>query len=56
MCSGRLPDKTGTHLFRIAREALTNVARHAAIRLTLQDDDRGLAAAPAPEARQARAV
>jgi len=70
MCSGRLPDETGTHLFRLAREALTNVARHAAarrvevklesgggkIRLTLQDDDRGLAAAPAPEARQARAV
>jgi len=68
---GRLPDETGTHLFRIvqflARAALTNVARHTAarrvevklesgggeIRLTIQDDDRGLAAAPASEARQA---
>jgi signal transduction histidine kinase len=33
---GRLPDETGTHLFRIARfvarAALTNVARHAAAR------------------------
>ena len=27
--SGRLPDDTETHLFRIAQEALTNVARHA---------------------------
>ncbi len=27
-CSGRLPDETETHLFRIAQEALTNVARH----------------------------
>ena len=27
--SGRLPDETETHLFRIAQEALTNVARHA---------------------------
>ena len=50
-----------------ARAALTNVARHAAamrvevklqsgggeIRLTIPDDHRGLAAAPAPEARQA---
>jgi signal transduction histidine kinase len=26
---GRLPDETETHLFRIAQEALTNVARHA---------------------------
>jgi signal transduction histidine kinase len=26
--SGRLPDETETHLFRIAQEALTNVARH----------------------------
>jgi len=25
---GRLPDETETHLFRIAQEALTNVARH----------------------------
>jgi signal transduction histidine kinase len=27
-----LPDETETHLFRIAQEALTNVARHAAAR------------------------
>jgi signal transduction histidine kinase len=27
-CPGRLPDETETHLFRIAQEALTNVARH----------------------------
>ncbi len=54
--SGRLPDETETHLFRIAQEALTNVARHAGakhvdvrlesangeIRLTVQDDGRGL--------------
>ena len=26
--SGRLADETETHLFRIAQEALTNVARH----------------------------
>jgi signal transduction histidine kinase len=57
--SGRLPDETETHLFRIAQEALTNVARHAGakqvrmrlesaageIRLTIQDDGRGLGAA-----------
>jgi len=66
-CPGRLPDETETHLFRIAQEALTNVARHAGakrvevklesgsdeIRLTVHDDGRGLAGAPAPEARQA---
>jgi two-component system sensor histidine kinase UhpB len=54
--SGRLPDETETHLFRIAQEALTNVARHAGarhvavrleprdgeIRLTISDDGRGL--------------
>jgi signal transduction histidine kinase len=54
--SGRLHDETETHLFRIAQEALTNVARHAgakhveirltsaggAICLTIQDDGRGL--------------
>ena len=59
--AGRLPDETETHLFRIAQEALTNVARHAAakhvrveleqgpgeIRLTIADDGRGLAPAPA---------
>ena len=54
--AGRLPDETETHLFRIAQEALTNVARHAAARhvkmrlesrdgeigLSIQDDGRGL--------------
>jgi signal transduction histidine kinase len=54
--SGRLPDETETHLFRIAQEALTNIARHAAakhveiklessaagIRLSIGDDGRGL--------------
>jgi signal transduction histidine kinase len=58
---GRLPDETETHLFRIAQEALTNVARHAdakyvrmkleldgdEILLSIQDDGRGL---PAPTA------
>jgi signal transduction histidine kinase len=57
--AGRLPDETETHLFRIAQEALTNVARHSgakhvrmkleseadAIFLSIQDDGRGL---PAP--------
>jgi signal transduction histidine kinase len=59
--SGRLPDEAETHLFRISQEALTNIARHAAakhvaiklasspgeIRLSIADDGRGLAAAPA---------
>ncbi len=54
--AGRLPDETETHLFRIAQEALTNVARHAGathvrvrleshkgeICLSIQDDGRGL--------------
>src|ERR1022692_2974142 len=58
--SGRLPDESETHLFRISQEALTNIARHAAaqhvqmkltssggeIRLSIQDDGRGLSAAP----------
>src|ERR1051325_1196383 len=49
---GRLPDETETHLFRIAQEALTNVARHSGakhvlmslrpdaggVRLSIQDD------------------
>jgi signal transduction histidine kinase len=56
----RLPDETETHLFRIAQEALTNVARHSGARhvevklevrdgeacLSIQDDGRGLAAGP----------
>jgi len=59
--SGRLPDETETHLFRIAQEALTNVARHSAakhveitlesvpgsIRLCIADDGRGLSATTA---------
>ncbi len=54
----RLSDDTETHLFRIAQEALTNVARHAAaknvcvelqsendaIRLTISDDGKGMLA------------
>ena len=41
---GRLADETETHLFRIAQEALTNVARHSGatrieIRLEVQDGD-----------------
>jgi signal transduction histidine kinase len=53
---GRLPDETETHLFRIAQEALTNVARHASahhvrvelagkggtVTLRIADDGRGL--------------
>ena len=53
---GRLADETETHLFRIAQEALTNVARHSGakhvhiklgsgggeIRLTIRDDGHGL--------------
>jgi signal transduction histidine kinase len=53
---GRLPDETETHLFRIAQEALTNVARHSGAKrvqmkldktnghlcLSMQDDGRGL--------------
>jgi signal transduction histidine kinase len=60
---GRLPDETETHLFRIAQEALTNIARHAqatrvdlelkaedsGILLTIRDNGRGLPAGYAPE-------
>ena len=56
---GRLPDETETHLFRIAQEALTNVARHSGakrvwmsltqkpgeVTLAIRDDGRGLPAA-----------
>ncbi|MBZ5576569.1 MAG: sensor histidine kinase [Acidobacteriia bacterium] len=59
--SGRLPDETETHLFRIAQEALTNVARHAHARhvrvalksggdqidLSVRDDGDGLPETPA---------
>lgn len=58
--SGRLPDETETHLFRIAQEALTNIARHAGaphaqmnltssggeICLSIQDDGCGLSTDP----------
>ena len=64
--SGRLPDETETHLFRIAQEALTNVARHAGskrvevklesqggeIRLTVRDDGRGMKLERTPVAPQ----
>ena len=57
---GRLADETETHLFRIAQEALTNVARHSGARhvqmklasnggqvhLSIQDDGCGLEAQP----------
>jgi len=60
---GRLPDETETHLFRIAQEALTNVARHSGakhvhmkleargeeIHLSIQDDGCGLPATPVNE-------
>jgi signal transduction histidine kinase len=56
---GRLQDETETHLFRIAQEALTNVARHSRatkvdmalraeaerIHLSIRDNGRGFAAA-----------
>jgi len=54
--SGRLPDETETHLFRLAQEALTNIARHSGakhavvklasrgeeVELSIHDDGRGL--------------
>jgi signal transduction histidine kinase len=54
--NGRLADETETHLFRIAQEALTNIARHSAatrvriklhaeggkLRLSLSDNGKGL--------------
>jgi signal transduction histidine kinase len=54
--SGRLPDEMETHLFRLAQEGLTNVARHSGARhaivtlearggqvcLAIRDDGRGL--------------
>ena len=57
--SGRLADQTETHLYRIAQEALTNVARHSGARhvrirlaaedqrilLSIEDDGRGMGAA-----------
>jgi signal transduction histidine kinase len=63
---GRLADETETHLFRIAQEALTNVARHSGakhvhiklsstgddVQLSIQDDGRGL---PSASSRSAAA-
>jgi signal transduction histidine kinase len=57
--AGRLPEETETHLYRIAQEGLTNVARHSGakhvevkleaqgdeIHLSIADDGRGLPAA-----------
>jgi signal transduction histidine kinase len=43
--TGRLPDGAETHLFRIAQEALTNVARHAKakhVRMQLEQMDGGV--------------
>jgi len=59
-CPGRFADETETHLFRIAQEGLTNIARHAEatrvviqlaledknIRLSIIDDGKGLPAEP----------
>ena len=64
---GRLPDETETHLFRIAQEALTNVARHSGakhvwmalaqnpgeVTLAIRDDGRGL---PVPAANDGAAL
>jgi signal transduction histidine kinase len=66
--AGRLPDETETHLFRIAQEALTNIARHAAAKhvrvrlesnsgnicLSIQDDGKGLPPTPPPAMATAR--
>jgi signal transduction histidine kinase len=62
--TGRLPDGAETHLFRIAQEALTNVARHSSakhvlmqlreadghVTLRISDDGRGLS--PSPDNRR----
>ncbi|MGA3237686.1 MAG: ATP-binding protein [Bryobacteraceae bacterium] len=44
---GRLPDETETHLFRIAQEALTNVARHSGAKRVLIKLDAGKSGATA---------
>lgn len=57
---GRMADETETHLFRIAQEALTNVARHSGatrvdihlnrqngkVRLEIRDNGRGVSSSP----------
>ena len=59
-CSGRLHEDMETHLYRIAQEALTNVARHSGatavdltlkesgrvVELTIEDNGRGLVKKP----------
>ena len=68
--AGRLPDETETHLFRIAQEALTNIARHSRatsaeirlradsdeIGLTIRDNGCGLPAGIAPSSSGARGM
>ncbi len=52
--SGRLPDEIETHLFRIAQEALTNVARHSGaknVRIRLSSDDGRVRLAVADDGR-----
>ncbi len=63
--SGRMADETETHLYRIAQEALTNIARHSGaghvevklessgreVRLAIQDDGKGLPDPPLPGPR-----
>ena len=63
--SGRMADETETHLYRIAQEALTNIARHSGARhvevklessgrevcLSIQDDGQGLPDPPLPGPR-----
>jgi two-component system sensor histidine kinase UhpB len=68
----RMADETETHLFRIAQEALTNVARHAGatevrihlqrldgeVRLEIRDNGRGVqpAASTSPDSEQPRGL
>ena len=63
--SGRMADETETHLYRIAQEALTNIARHSGAQhvevklessgrevcLSIQDDGQGLPDPPLPGPR-----
>jgi signal transduction histidine kinase len=51
---GRLPDETETHLFRIAQEALTNVARHSGakrVQIKLETKLDAASATPLADAR-----
>ena len=63
--NGRLPEQTETHLFRIAQEALTNVAKHSkasrvevalreisgSLMLSISDNGKGMSVVPAQERR-----